>query len=1109
MEDEPWRSSSDGEYGPREGRGAPPGVSFISCWLLLLLSFSMSRSPGITFETAAPPLSESLPRMDVAAFVGFASRGPIDVPVPVEDRARFRDVFGPPLKLRRGTSEDGTITAHLGRAVEAFFRNGGRRCWVVRVAGPRTEGDDEEEPIRRARFGLPGVVSAETGRPVTVRARCFGASFDDLRTGTILHRYRLPIPSSLGWRGDGPTNSLRLSWKSTARDVLDNRPLLGGDLLRLSLDDHLYAYASVASRPRIKGGGAMETGGITMEAVTSSVHLFDRDPVGMVESDAITETDAGTEITVSVQIVDSEGAVGSAVERSLRRRTDEDDRPLYRLVVEGDGDDPVLLEDRIVRFEGPEGLEGWGHLGSIRREGGGRGQEIEVREHLWPTPLTPVGRARVLSPDRVERLRFDLLVWNDRDLLRRLSGLGFEESHPRAWTNLPTDDALFALKNGDAPTPESGSLTAEVFDPRFPLASPERPGPGPFLPLGMTDRPSPENTRGRMPPEIEHSRLERERLSTFSTDAFLDTEGRPPLAQQSTETLREAANQRFYLSEPPHERDVSGLHALWPIQEVTLLAVPDAVHRGWDEPRRETPTAASTPLLPPLTVDRDVDPPVIHLSWSVDRLEEEDIHVEVEEATEPTFDRSMIRYRGSESSIDRYVRSEEPITLYFRYRILNSGRPGAWSNTRRVAVPSPDFEDCRRRPAAIELDSTTETWLYWVPPEVSAAELQYEVETSRTPTFASVETAVVSPENLPDPPDLSEDALPSNPADHHWFEVQAGPSTPAVQYVRIRPHRSLGSQTVVAGWSNTIAIVRDLREETPVISTDEYDHPDADTPGRGREGLLDVHTAMLRFGAARGDVFCVLALPEHDQPEAARGHVARLRTPGSQLQYGEEWTLSFGGMYYPWLLGPEQGDEERLVSTPPDGATCGLIARRTLGDGVWTAPANDPLATVRTTVLPLRQEEKVALQSAPINAFIEEPRGVLTLGTATLAQDPDLEPIPTRRLLILVRRLAEREGPALVFENNGPRLRRRVAEQFDQVLRRLFRRGAFAGETPSEGYRVVADESINPAGEIEQGRLNVELHVAPARPLKFLTVRLVQRDGEPPVVAEGGPPVPT
>src|SRR3712207_7471121 len=40
------------------------------------------------------PLDEVLPRMDVAAFVGFAASGPLHLPVAVEDASQFAALFG-------------------------------------------------------------------------------------------------------------------------------------------------------------------------------------------------------------------------------------------------------------------------------------------------------------------------------------------------------------------------------------------------------------------------------------------------------------------------------------------------------------------------------------------------------------------------------------------------------------------------------------------------------------------------------------------------------------------------------------------------------------------------------------------------------------------------------------------------------------------------------------------------------------------------------------------------------------------------------------------------------------------------------------------------------
>ena len=424
----------------------------------------MPRRPGITFETVTPSPPDTLPRMDIAAFVGFATRGPIDVPVPAEDVARFRDVFGPPLELVQDRETGRTKTAHLHRAVEAFFRNGGRRCWVVRVAQPKEAGASSG-PVERTSFGLPGLVSADTGRPSTVRARCYGASFDALRVGTVLRRRVLSNPSAVEWpEGNASSQASTLSWHTGRRDPLMEDELAEGDLLRLSMENGGVAYAIVASQTRIERNGDSTTSGLSLKVQLDSAYLFERDP--------------------------------------------------------------TLLTDPFA----------------------GDGTETEERDVLWRvSPEDDFSGARSSAIVTVERLRFDLLAWKGQELQTRLDHLGFAPSHPRAWTDLPVDEDLFELQEGETVTPELGILRADVFEPRFPLASPASPEPGPFIPLGMADRPDPSRTRGRIPQTVERSRLEKERLSTFSTDVFVDgtfdKDGTgDDLAGTSTATLGEKAD---------------------------------------------------------------------------------------------------------------------------------------------------------------------------------------------------------------------------------------------------------------------------------------------------------------------------------------------------------------------------------------------------------------------------------------------------------------------------------------------------------------------------------------------------------------------------------------
>lgn len=82
------------------------------------------KPPGIyneALERRHTPIT--MGRSGVVGFVGLAQRGPTDLPTRITGMAQFQDVFG---DLPEG--------GFLGPAVEAFFHNGGRECYVVRVA---------------------------------------------------------------------------------------------------------------------------------------------------------------------------------------------------------------------------------------------------------------------------------------------------------------------------------------------------------------------------------------------------------------------------------------------------------------------------------------------------------------------------------------------------------------------------------------------------------------------------------------------------------------------------------------------------------------------------------------------------------------------------------------------------------------------------------------------------------------------------------------------------------------------------------------------------------------------------------------------------------------
>ena len=249
--------------------------------------------------------------------------------------------------------------------------------------------------------------------------------------------------------------------------------------------------------------------------------------------------------------------------------------------------------------------------------------------------------------------------------------------------------------------------------------------------------------------------------------------------------------------------------------------------------------------------------------------------------------------------------------------------------------------------------------------------------------------------------------------------------------------------------------------------------------------VLTLHRALLRMCAARGDLFAVLTVPAHYREPDILAHVTNLTSADTSA-------LSYGAVYHPWLIGREENQVDGLRTTPPDGVTAGVMARRSLLRGAWIAPANQALHGVVALHPAISPDYWQALQDAQINLIRQEPAGFLCLNSDTLSRDEDLRPINVRRLLQLLRRAALKLGANYVFEPNDDPFRRAVQRGFEGLLDGMFLRGAFAGRTSRDAFQVVTDNTLNTPASVDQGRFFVELRVAPSLPLSFLTVRLLQ-----------------
>lgn len=955
--------------------------------------------------------------MDVAVFVGFAASGPLHLPVMVEDPSQFRDVFGDDLPLVWDERQSERVNAHLAPAVRAFFANGGRRCWVIRVAAWRDRSNQiwpskgDYLPATANRFPIPGLVllSASDSSPghflpsqAYADARSEGSWSDVLQVGTTL--LRQPLGAARIWMNEDKKCVIALSSASV---------VVPGDLLRFTFTgaNDLAIYLPVQE---VKTSRNAPSGSPPAPPVPKAGEVWAIGTVGLGFTaqwpKSAVPFEPGSPPGASINVVAwSQGIY--RLDAELRRLSIADSDHIVMVLAVCSAE--TLNPCSFMRLDlgGSMGQELWLNIREVRPverstiASSPPGVEIEITgSGLWRS-RNPQG---VSSPPAseagfVERLTFEIIVQSaptgqqsNVEQSWKASDLSFVPGSDRYWADLPSDERLFAqeLDSELRKKPQLRGLWADVRHPRFPVSGPwagEATIPKDtifFIPLGMSDTfPKREKLCPALPSS--RSRLERDGLARFSGDLFLD----PALSGTITDRVMSTADFLRYESHAP--RRLTGIHAALEIDEATLIAVPDAVQRTW-----QPGTGKSPPLPKP------------------------------ECPKEPTEVCRPPRPEGVKGQFKDLNRPASPV-LEISTPDERGGYVVMWKESPESAVPKAGL---------------------------------YRLEEAMEPDFSdAVEVYAGS---------LNEKA----------FTRGEG-----IYFYRVRGESSGGTGPWSEGQAVRVSHVLAWQLEPPT--------GDTEVPEGQR-----VHQALLRLCAARGDLLAVLSLPVHYREDEALAYVTRLNR-----EFGNEAdrTLSFGALYHPWLV--ERGATETITlrSLPPEGAVCGMIARRALLRGAWIAPANETYDGPAAMTPRLGPERLLELQEGRINIIRNESRGFLSLSAATLSKDPLMRPIHVRRLLILLRRLAVREGARYVFEPNDDAFRRMVQRGFESLLDGLFMRGAFAGATPQSSYRVDTGPTINTPQSLDLGRFIVELRVAPAQALQFITIRLIQTGASGLKILEG------
>jgi hypothetical protein len=559
----------------------------------MLATVAERSRPGIRFETASPPVPEALPRMDVAALIGFAERGPLHCPVAIEDMSQFEKVFGETARL--GWAENGEqISGLLAQSVNSFFIQGGRRCWIVRVAGSSASSQQFVIPNL---YRVTPLANSFVVMPAQAQARSEGSWSDQLRVASRLQMWPIVLESL-------KLNEANNTWQLRTRSNV----VRIGDLLRI-------------------------------EKMAGTQQAFF--PIIRVERDSL----AG---------------------------------------------EFVLTAQTAVAF---------------------------ANANAEPVEM---GNASAWLDGKTTLLNIDLRVRDEQTSEWRNENIGLTPLHPRYCGALPSDLEVYRGNTSGIESSQPAAPGARVdAAPWFPLAT-NIPGNGSatdsfMVPLGMSGGFDLET----MASSNTSSALERDGLLNFEASMFLDSD----LRDASIADLIDTANALRYTASVP--RPLRGIHAVlgWfntSVQdEVTMLAVPDAVHQPWQAMPQALRYAFSFEEILPKVKLANPDPFVCCNELTAPfKLTASGIHssatatqsgsmVRLSWEMPPGVDNTTIVYQLQESAsenfrvVDQVLQTpvrEAAIVLsapgrrIFRVRAMSAGQTSAWSPAIALKIVEIDKE---------------------------------------------------------------------------------------------------------------------------------------------------------------------------------------------------------------------------------------------------------------------------------------------------------------------------------------------------------------------------------------------------------------------------------
>ena len=176
-----------------------------------------------------------------------------------------------------------------------------------------------------------------------------------------------------------------------------------------------------------------------------------------------------------------------------------------------------------------------------------------------------------------------------------------------------------------------------------------------------------------------------------------------------------------------------------------------------------------------------------------------------------------------------------------------------------------------------------------------------------------------------------------------------------------------------------------------------------------------------------------------------------------------------------------------------------MYARSDVNRGVHKAPANEPVNGVLDVSHRVTEGEHGILNENHVNAIRLYPnRAPMVFGARTRADEANnlaWRYVNVRRLLSYIEHSIVDGIQWAIFEPNNTGLWKSLDRTITEFLTRVWQSGALFGTTAPEAFYVKIDDELNPPSEMADGKLTIEIGVAPVKPAEFVIIRIGQWDG--------------